>query len=143
MVGMIASIQQDNNSQPAWITTGHWRLESDGPLMTGNDSDTATTAQPNVTSFEAVLYMISNANGTAFHTHEISNFTPISVKHHDRNSITVNGTFNITMTDGSLNNVPGYIGIMNNKIELWIDPLATHNHFGPTTITGIVSMSMT
>jgi len=142
IVGMIASIQLDNKGHPAWITTGHWRLQSDGPLMIGANSDIATRTQSNITNFAAVLYMVSKANGTAFHTHEISNFTQISVTHRDRNSITVNGTFNIIMAGGPVKNVPGYIEIMNNKIELWLDPISTHNHFGPTTITGIVSMTM-
>jgi hypothetical protein len=87
--------------------------------------------------------MVSNANGTAFQTHKISNFTQTSVTHQGMNSTTVNGTFTITLKEGPVNNVRGYIHIMNNKIEFWVDPVATHNHFGPTTITGIILMTRT
>src|SRR5918996_5555902 len=33
MNGVIASIQLDENGNPAWITSGHWNLESDIPLI--------------------------------------------------------------------------------------------------------------
>ena len=33
MMGVIASIQRDENGNPAWITAGHWTLDSDVPLV--------------------------------------------------------------------------------------------------------------
>lgn len=134
MMGVIASIQLDENGNPAWITSGHWNLESDIPLI-GGDVQT----EPQVSNFSATLYMVSNADGTALHPHEVSDFVQTAVLHEGPNATTVNGTFTITLEEGPVENVNGYIHIVNDKIEFWVDPAATDNHFGPTTITGIVT----
>jgi hypothetical protein len=135
MNGVIASMQLDENGNPAWITAGHWNLESDVPLIgTGGGNQT----EPQISNFSATVYMVSNADGTAAHRHEISNFSQASVTHEGVNSTRVNGTFTITLEEGPVNNVSGFIHVINDKIEFWVDPVATENHFGPTTITGIV-----
>jgi hypothetical protein len=133
LMGVIASIQLDENGNPAWITSGHWNLESDVPLV-GSDVQT----EPQVNNFSATLYMVSNADGTALHPHEVSDFVQTAVLHEGPNATTVNGTFTITLEEGPVENVNGYIHIINDKLEFWVDPAATDNHFGPTTITGIV-----
>jgi hypothetical protein len=134
MMGVIASIQRDENGNPAWITAGHWNLESDVPLIGGSDVQT----EPHVNNFSATLYMVSNADGTAQHSHQVSDFTQTGVLHEGPNATTVNGTFTVTLREGPVENVNGYIHITNDKLEFYLDPAATENHFGPTTITGIV-----
>lgn len=134
MNGVIASIQLDENGNPAWVTAGHWNLESDAPLI-GADIET----EPQVSNFSATLYMVSNADGTALHPHEVSDFVQTAVLHEGPNATSVNGTFTITLQEGPVENVNGYIHIINDKIEFWVDPATTDNHFGPTTITGIVT----
>src|SRR5918996_338259 len=136
MNGVIASIQLDENGNPAWITSGHWNLESDIPLI-GSSGDVVQT-EPQVSNFSATLYMVSNADGTALHPHQVSDFVQTAVLHEGPNSTTVNGTFTITLQEGPVENVNGYIHVIDDKIEFWVDPVATDNHFGPTTITGIV-----
>lgn len=155
MAGMLASIQQNDKNQPAWIIAGHWWLESDRPLMMISNSDedtsdtaTTTTLKPHVTNFTALIYAISDIDGTSFHTYKLSNFAQTSITtQKDTNSVTIYGTFTLTSEEGkSINNVHGYITIINNKIELWINtPAHTQDRFdGPTTtITGIVSITMT
>jgi hypothetical protein len=135
MMGVVASMQLDQNGNPAWITAGHWNLESDAPLV-GASSNNQT--EPHISNFSATLYMVKNADGRDFHQHQVSNFRQESVTHEGGNSTTVNGTFTITLQQGPVDNVRGYIHIVNDKIEFWVDPVATENHFGPTTITGIV-----
>lgn len=137
MMGVIASIQLDENGNPAWITSGHWNLESDAPLI-GTSGGGGNQTEPQVNNFSATLYMVSNADGTAQHPHEVSDFTQTAVLHEGPNATTVNGTFTITLQEGPVENVNGYIHVINDKIEFWVDPAATDNHFGPTTITGIV-----
>jgi hypothetical protein len=133
MMGVIASIQQDENGNPAWITSGHWTLDSDAPLIGGSNQ-----TEPHISNFNATLYMVKNEDGRDFHQHQISNFKQAAVTHQGANSTTVNGTFTITLQQGPVDNVNGYIHIVNDKIELWVDPVASDNHFGPTTITGMV-----
>jgi hypothetical protein len=135
MMGVIASIQRDENGNPAWITAGHWNLESDTPLV---GASTNNQTEPHVSNFSATLYMVKNADGRDFHQHQVSNFRQESATHEGANSTTVNGTFTITLQQGPVNNVRGYIHIVNDKVEFWVDPVATENHFGPTTITGVV-----
>ena len=137
MMGVIASIQLDENGNPAWITAGHWNLESDVPLI-GGSAESGNQTEPQVSNFSATLYMVSNADGTGQHPHQVSDFTQTSVLHEGSNSTTVNGTFTVTLQEGPVQNVNGYIHIINDKIEFYLDPTATENHFGPTTITGMV-----
>jgi hypothetical protein len=136
MVGVIASIQLDENGNPAWITSGHWTLDSDAPLIGPGTSN--QTTEPHISNFNATLYMVKNSDGRDFHQHQISNFKQSAVTHQGANSTTVNGTFTITLQQGPVDNVNGYIHIVNDKMELWVDPVASENHFGPTTITGMV-----
>lgn len=137
MMGVIASMQLDENGNPAWITAGHWNLESDAPLI-GTSGGGGNQTEPQINNFSATLYMVSNADGTAQHPHEISDFTQTSVTHEGANSTTVDGTFTVTLQEGPVENVNGYIHVINDKLEFWVDPAVTDNHFGPTTITGIV-----
>ena len=135
MMGLIASIQQDENRNPAWITSGWWSLESDAPLV--GPSATGNQTEPHITNFTAMIFMVKNGDGRDFHQHKISDFKQESVTHQGANSTTVNGTFTVTLQKGPVNNVRGYMHVINDKIELWVDPVATENHFGPTTITGM------
>ena len=80
--------------------------------------------------------MVKNADGRDFHQHQVSNFKQESVTHEGGNSTTVNGTFTITLQQGPVDNIRGYIHIVNDKVEFWVNPTTTENHFGPTTITG-------
>jgi hypothetical protein len=128
-------MQLDESGNPAWITAGHWNLESDAPLI---GSGASNETEPHISNFNATLYMVKNEDGRDFHQHEISNFNQTGVTHQGANSTTVNGTFTITLQQGPVDNVNGYIHVINDKIELWVDPVASQNHFGPTTITGMV-----
>jgi hypothetical protein len=82
--------------------------------------------------------MVSNADGTALHPYQVYHFVQTGVLHEGPNATTVNGTFTITLEEGPVENVNGYIHVINDKIEFCVDPAATDNHFGPTTITGVV-----
>jgi hypothetical protein len=82
--------------------------------------------------------MVSNADGTSVHPHQVYDFVQIGVLHEVPNATTVNGNITIPLEEGPVENVNGYMYVINDKMEFWIDPAATGNHFGPTTITGIV-----
>jgi hypothetical protein len=106
MMGVIASMQLDESGNPAWITAGHWNLESDAPLI---GSGASNETEPHINNFNATLYMVKNEDGRDFHQHEISNFNQTGVTHQGVNSTTVNGTFTITLQQGPVDNVKGYI----------------------------------
>jgi hypothetical protein len=136
--GMISSIQNDEQGQPAWIVAGHWMMEmapqnnTAAPDMTGRIS--------NIVGFNAMLHMVM-LNGSAMHNHEMSNFTQVgdATFNGDTNSTTITGTATITMREGPVPNVQTTIEIAQDKvIAIRPDPAALQNHFGDTPIYGIV-----
>jgi hypothetical protein len=137
--GMISSIQNDEQGQPAWIVAGHWMME----MASQNDTTASTNTTgsiSNVRGFNAILHMVM-LNGSAMHEHEISNFTQTGDATFDSNtnSTTITGTATITMREGPVPNVPTTIQIAQDRvIEISPDPAALENHFGDTPIYGIV-----
>jgi hypothetical protein len=137
--GMISSIQNDEQGQPAWIIAGHWMME----MASQNDTATSDTTGgiSNIGGFHAMLHMVM-LNGSAMHTHEISNFTQTGDATFDSstNSTTITGTATITMREGPVQGVQTTIEIAQDKvIAITPDPAALENHFGNTPIYGIVA----
>jgi hypothetical protein len=136
--GMISSIQNNEQGQPAWIVAGHWMLE----MASQNDTATPDTTGgiSNIAGFNAMLHMVM-LNGSAMHSHEISNFTQVgdATFNGDTNSTTITGTATITMREGPVQDVQTTIEIAQDKvIAISPDPAALENHFGDTPIYGIV-----
>jgi hypothetical protein len=135
---MISSIQNDEQGQPAWIVAGHWMME----MASQNDTTTSNTTGSisNIVGFDATLQMV-RLNGSAMHTHDISNFTQTGDATFDSstNSTTITGTLTITLREGPVHDVPTTIEIAQDKvIAISPDPAAVENHFGDTPIYGIV-----
>ncbi|MDQ4100650.1 MAG: hypothetical protein M3115_00465 [Thermoproteota archaeon] len=135
--GVISSIQIDDETTPAWITAGEWTLTSDRPLFNNANNNTGS-AEAQILGFDAILYMVSYANGTGFHKHTISNFSQTEVVYEGANSTTINGTFTITDADGVAQNVEGFISLWNDKISIFVDPTEIQDHFGPRPIAGMI-----
>jgi hypothetical protein len=136
--GMISSIQNDEQGQPAWIVAGNWMME----MASQNDTATSDTTGgiSNVRGFNAMLHMVM-FNGSAMHNHEISNFTQVgdATFNGDTNSTTITGTAAITLREGPVQGVQTTIEIAQDKtIAITPDPAAVENHFGDTPIYGIV-----
>ena len=127
--GEIGSIQSAHAQLFAWSTAGDWVMQLDGPLI--------GRAEPQVQSFNATIHMI-RLDGNVLHEHNISNFTQHSVSHTGDAVTTFNGTFSVTMREGIVDGVPGYIQFTGDLISIWLDPTALDNHFGPTPIQGMV-----
>jgi hypothetical protein len=136
--GMISSIQNNEQGQPAWIVAGHWMLE----MASQNDTASSDTTGgiSNIAGFNAMLHMVM-LNGSAMHSHEISNFTQVgdATFNGDTNSTTITGTATITMREGPVQDVQTTIEIAQDKvIAISPDPAALENHFGDTSIYGVV-----
>jgi hypothetical protein len=136
--GMISSIQNDQQGQPAWIVAGHWMLD----MASQNDTATSDTTGriSNVSGFNAMLHMVM-LNGSAMHSHKISNFTQVgdATFNGDTNTTTITGTATITMREGPVPNVQTTIEIAQDKvIAISPDPTPLENHFGDTPIYGVV-----
>jgi hypothetical protein len=119
--GGLVGIQNDQNGIPTWIIHGVYRM------------DKMNSITP---MFNATFYMMK-LNGSAVHTHTISNFKLVGSPVIKNNFTTFNGTATITMKDGPLNDIPISIKLMNeNAISIWLDPLKLDKHFGNTLIYG-------
>jgi len=117
--GGLVGIQNDQNGSPTWIVHGVYRM------------DKMNSPSP---KFNATFYMMK-LNGTATHTHIISNFKLIGRPITNNNSTTFNGTVTLTMKNGPVTNVPISIRLMNgHAISIWLDQLKTDKHFDNTPI---------
>ena len=143
--GAISSVQDDNNDKPAWILTGFWKTNlinrtATTTMTTPTSSANASTAQggANANVFSTSFRMIMT-NGSAMHTHTITDFV-LKNKSMPNNATTVfNGTASASLREGIVPDVPISIKIMNNRvISIWLDPAKVKNHYGNTPIFGIV-----
>jgi hypothetical protein len=78
-------------------------------------------------------------NGTAEHTHTITNFVVASVSQPDNMTRVFNGTSTASLREGPVTDVPTSIKITGDKvISIWLDPSRVENHYGNTPIYGLV-----
>ena len=135
--GAISSIQNDENGKPDWIITGHWKTN----LLSENASKkvTGNTTSPFARSpFDAQMEMI-RLNGTAGHTHTITNFVLANMSQSNNMTKVFNGTSTASMREGPVTDIPTTIRIMGDKvISIWLDPSRLESHYGNTPIYGIV-----
>jgi len=83
-------------------------------------------------------YLVSNTKDEKDCMNMISNFTQHSVSHTGDAITTFNGTFSVSMREGIVNDVSGYIQFTGDLVSIWLDPTILENHFGPTPIQGMV-----
>jgi hypothetical protein len=141
--GLISSIQNDENGEPAWILSGHWTMElasQNDTAVAGNATTNTTSAEQygNITGFDAMWFM-EMLDGTAMHTHKMSNFTQQETEFDTAtNETTLTGTSTITLPGGPMNDVPTEMTLSNGTVAIQFDPESTDNHFGNTPIYGII-----
>lgn len=132
--GTISSIQNDENGIPAWVLFGHWKgnLASNQSLIQGQGIDTLGGE-----SFNAQFEMV-RLNGSAGHTHTITNFVASNASQVN-NSTIFNGTTTASMREGPVTDIPSSITITGDKvISILLDPSKVSNHYGNTPIYGLV-----
>jgi hypothetical protein len=133
--GAISSVQDDNTGKPAWILTGFWKTNLLDNTTQTSDANTSTTGVP---VFSASFRMIMT-NGSAMHTHTITNFILKNISMPNKSTIVFNGTASASLKEGIVSDVPISIKVMNDRvISIWLDPAKVKNHYGNTPIFGIV-----
>lgn len=126
--GQIASIQNDDKGQPAWIASGAWRLFLMPPQNNSTQPDAKLLAK----------FTMAKLDGTSKHSHIISDFVMTNISD-DGNTTTLTGNATMTMKDSPQKNIPMTIKIMNhNTISIMLDP-KVNSHLGNTPLYGIVS----
>lgn len=137
--GVISSIQNDESGQPVWIVTGPWTT-----TLLSDDTANASQATGNATGpfaaspFNAQFHMVM-LDGTAGHTHTITNFVLANTSQPNNMTEVFNGTSTASMSEGPVTDIPTTIRIMGDKvISVWLDPSRIESHFGNTPIYGLV-----
>jgi len=146
--GPIASIQNNESGQPAWIVVGTWR----GNLLSFNETAATSTAagsangttqngtngnRSNVAVFNANFRMIM-LNGSAPHSHVITNFILSNMSSNENGTETYSGNSTVSMREGPLLDVPTIIKVSGEVISIFPEPSAVNQHFGNTPIYGAV-----
>ena len=141
--GPIASIQNDESGQPAWVVLGLWRSN----LLSFNETAATTTTAGNsdgnssnlaAAIFNANLRMI-RLNGSGAHTHVITNFVLSNVSSNENGTMTYSGNSTISMPQGPIVDVSTIIKVSGEIISIFPDPSKVNDHFGDTPIYGAVA----
>jgi hypothetical protein len=137
--GVISSVQNDESGQPAWIVTGPWTT-----TLLSDSSTNASQLMGNATGpfggspFNTQVQMV-RLDGTAGHTHTITNFVLANVSQPNNMTKVFNGTSTASMREGPVTDIPTTIRIMGDKvISIWLDPTRIENHYGNTPLYGLV-----
>ena len=135
--GPIASIQNNESGQPAWLIVGHWRgnLLSYNQTVTENNDENASSAAAAV--FNANLRMIM-LNGSGAHSHVITNFRLSDVSSDENGTMTYTGSSTIRLREAPIVDVPTVIKISGEIVSIFPDPSNVNDHFGSTPIYGVI-----
>jgi hypothetical protein len=138
--GIISSMQNDESGQPAWIVAGHWTSTLAGNNTVNVNQTTANTTRAPFggSPFDMQIEMV-RIDGSAGHTHSITNFVVANVSQPDNMTKVFNGTSTASMEKGPVTDIPTTIRIIGDKvISIWIDPSRIESHYGNTPIYGLV-----
>ena len=137
--GIVSSVQNDASGQPAWVVAGHWT----SALLSVNSVNASQPTQNSTvpfggSPFDTQIQMV-RLNGTAGHTHTITNFVLANASQPDNMTKIFNGTSTASMMQGPVADIPTSIRIMGDKvISIWLDPSKIESHYGNTPIYGLV-----
>jgi hypothetical protein len=137
--GIISSVQSDASGQPAWVVAGHWTSALLGDNSVNASQPTRNSTVPfGGSPFDTQIQMV-RLNGTAGHTHTITNFVLANASQPDNMTKIFNGTSTASMMQGPVADIPTSIRIMGDKvISIWLDPSKIESHYGNTPIYGLV-----
>jgi hypothetical protein len=138
--GPIASIQNNESGQPAWLVVGFWR----GNLLSFNETTTAENSDDNASSLAAAAvfnadFRMIMLNGSGEHTHVITNFRLSNVSSDENGTMTYNGNTTVSMPEAPIVDVPTTIKVSGEIISIFPEPSSVDGHFGDTPIYGAVA----
>ena len=146
--GPIASIQNNESGQPAWLAVGFWR----GNLPSFNETTIATTTTTTTTAesgdgnasnlaaaavFNANFRMIM-LDGSQVHTHVITNFRLSNISSNENGTTTYTGNSTISMPEAAFEDVPTTIKVTGEIISIFPEPSRVNEHYGNTPIYGAI-----
>ena len=107
--------------------------------QSNNSSIQGNTSSSPLGSIFNTSFKMVKLDGTANHTHTITNFVLSNMSMPNNMTRIFNGTSTASMREGPVTDIPTGISIMGDKvISIWLDPSKINNHFGNTPIYGTV-----
>jgi hypothetical protein len=129
--GQISSVQLDSDKNPDWIQSGIWVMRVT-PAATDSEL-------PRVHLIVRMAMVMTD--GTAMHSHTITNFVITGFSVEGNTTDVFEGTATVAMRDGPVSDVPVTIKIFNNAvIGIWIGPDMVDSHFGEGPVYGTLSV---
>jgi hypothetical protein len=130
--GPIVGVQDDEQGNTTWILFGTWKSN----LINQTNSENSNNNSSGV--FDAAIEMIK-PDGTAKHTHALSQFVLANSTDVGNQTSVFNGTSTVSMRDGPVTQVPTSIMLMNNNtLSILLNPANVENHFDDDAIYGVV-----
>jgi len=141
--GIISSIQNNEDGNPFWITSGHWKTNfldvANQLLATGQANVSQQQNETSASVFNTSIRMIT-LNGTGEHTHTLTNFALRNISQQNDMTTVFEGTSTASLREGPVTDISTIITITNGKvISIWLDPTKINNHYGNTPVYGTVT----
>ncbi len=129
--GPIAGLSESESGSVDWIMVGKWMFNI------ANDTDIRIIRSSEF--FKAAIEMVK-PDGTARHTHALTDFVVVNVSYPDNTSMLYNGASTISLQAGPPTNIPTSIQkSTDNVIIINIGPESVGNHIGKLPIYSIRS----
>lgn len=128
--GPIVGVQDDEQGNTTWILFGTWKSNLINQTNGENNNSSGV--------FDAAIEMIK-PDGTAKHTHALSQFVLANSTDVGNQTSVFNGTSTVSLRDGPVTQVPTSIMLMNNNtLSISLNPANVENHFDDDAIYGVV-----
>lgn len=128
--GPIVGVQDDEQGNTTWILFGTWKSNLINQTNAENNNSSSV--------FDAAIEMIK-PDGTAKHTHALSQFVLANSTDVGNQTTVFNGTSTVSLRDGPVTQVPTSIMLMNNNtLSISLNPANVENHFDDDAIYGVV-----
>ncbi len=129
--GPIVGVQDDEQGNTTWILFGTWKSNLINQTISENNNNSSGV-------FDAAIEMIK-PDGTAKHTHALSQFVLANSTNVGNQTSVFNGTSTVSMMNGPVTQVPTSIVLMNNNtLSISLNPANVENHFDDDAIYGVV-----
>lgn len=127
--GPIAGLSENETGSIDWVMVGNWRSSL--------DNNTVVQENQSSNAFNAAIEMVKS-DGTARHTHTLTDFVVLNVSSPNGNSTFYNGTSTISLQEGPAVDIPTSIVKSNNDVvTISIDPESVDHHFGELPLFGV------
>jgi hypothetical protein len=140
--GPIASIQNDESGQPAWLAVGFWRSNlpsfNETTLTTNTENGDSNASSPAAAAVFNANFRMIMLDGSQPHSHVITNFRLSNISSNENGTTTYTGNSTISMPEAAFADVPTTIKISGEIISIFPEASRVEEHYGNTPIYGAI-----